>query len=78
MSDAIKINRFYNEDCLETMQKIPDNFIDLVITSPPYDGMRQYKGFSFDLDKISQELFRILKKGGVIIWVIGDQTIKGN
>jgi site-specific DNA-methyltransferase (adenine-specific) len=40
--------------------------------------MRQYKGFSFDLDKISQELFRILKKGGVIIWVIGDQTIKGN
>ena len=74
----IKNNSLYNEDCLKTMQKIPENFVDLVITSPPYDNMRKYNGFSFNLIKITQELFRILKKGGVVVWVVGDQTNKGN
>jgi len=33
----IELNRIYNEDCLEGMKQIPDNSIDLVVTSPPYN-----------------------------------------
>jgi len=60
---------------------IPNNSIDLVITSPPYDDIRDYNGFQFD-DKILQtiitELYRVLKKGGIVVWVIGDATINGS
>ena len=62
-------------DCLEVMKTIPDNSIDLVITSPPYDKLRDYKGFTFNFEGIAKELFRIIKQGGVIVWVVGDQTI---
>jgi hypothetical protein len=55
-----------------------DNFIDLTITSPPYDNLRDYKGYSFDFENISQELFRITKPGGVVVWIVGDQTINGS
>ena len=74
----IKKNIIYNEDCLKTMQKFPKNCIDLVVTSPPYDDMRKYKGYSFNLKKVIEELLRVVKKGGVVVWVVGDQTIKGN
>ena len=60
------------------MKRLPKNCIDLVITSPPYDDMRKYKGYSFNLKKVIEELFRIIKKGGVVVWVVGDQTIKGD
>ena len=33
----MELNKIYNEDCLETMAKMPDNFVDLIITSPPYN-----------------------------------------
>ena len=36
----MEINKIYNENCLETMAKMPDNFIDLTVTSPPYDDLR--------------------------------------
>jgi site-specific DNA-methyltransferase (adenine-specific) len=72
------INEIFNEDCLETMKKMPDNFIDLTVTSPPYDGLRLYKGYSFDFENIAKELFRVTKKGGVVIWVVGDQTKNGS
>ena len=74
----IEKNIIYNEDCLKTMQKFPKNCIDLVVTSPPYDDMRKYKGYSFNLKKVIEELLRVVKKGGVVVWVVGDQTIKGN
>ena len=74
----IKKNIIYNEDCLLTMQRLPKNCIDLVVTSPPYDDMRKYKGYSFDLKKVIEELLRVVKKGGVVVWVVGDQTIKGD
>lgn len=73
----MKLNKIYNEDCLVTMGKIPDNYIDFVITSPPYDDIRNYNGFQFEFKKIANELFRVLKNGGVIIWVVGDSTING-
>jgi DNA modification methylase len=71
----IKINTIYNEDCLLTMKNMPDNFIDLVITSPPYDDLRNYNGYSFDFKNIANELFRIVKEGGIIVWVVSDSCI---
>ena len=65
-------------DCAEKLKEIPDASIDLVVTSPPYDNMREYKGYSFDFEKISGELCRVIKTGGVIVWVVGDATIKGS
>lgn len=73
------LNKIYNEDCLDTMRCMPDNFVDLTITSPPYDGIRNYQGNSqFKFQEIAQELFRITKEGGVVVWIVGDQTIKGS
>ena len=70
----MEINKIYNENCLETMAKMPDNFIDLTVTSPPYDDLRTYKGYSFDFENVAKELWRITKQGGVVVWVIGDET----
>jgi site-specific DNA-methyltransferase (adenine-specific) len=80
--DEMKINEIYNENCLETMARMPDNFVDLVVTSPPYDNLRTYNG-SLDWGEhvwkpVIQELFRIVKEGGVVVWVVGDATIKGS
>jgi len=75
----IKLNTIFNENCLETMARMPDGFIDMTVTSPPYDDMRKYSGNTFsEFEKIAKELFRVTKKGGVVVWVIGDQTTKGN
>jgi len=65
-------------DCIELMKEIPDNHIDLTVTSPPYDNLRTYKGYTFDFEGIAQELFRITKDGGVVVWIVGDATVKGS
>lgn len=65
-------------DCVETMSRIPDNSIDLTVTSPPYDDLRTYNGYSFDFENTAKELYRITKDGGVVVWVVGDSTIKGS
>ncbi len=57
---------------------LPDNFVDLTITSPPYDNLRTYKGFEFDYKSMLSELYRVTKKGGVVVWVVKDATIKGS
>jgi site-specific DNA-methyltransferase (adenine-specific) len=74
----MELNIIYNENCLDTMLKMPNDFIDLVVTSPPYDNLRTYNGYSFDFEKVASELFRITKPNGVVVWVIGDATIKGS
>jgi len=74
----MEINKIYNEDCLITMAKMPDNFIDLTVTSPPYDNLRDYNGYSFDFESIAKELFRVTKEGGVVVWVVGDATVNGS
>lgn len=71
---TLEVNTIYNMDCVEGMKLIPDNSIDMAITSPPYDGIRNYNGFSFDLHKTGEQLFRILKEGGIAVMVIQDQT----
>ena len=74
----MEINKIYNENCLDTMAKMPDNFIDLTVTSPPYDNLRNYNGYSFDFENVAKELFRVTKQGGVVVWVVGDATVKGS
>uniref|UniRef100_A0A6H1ZHS2 site-specific DNA-methyltransferase (cytosine-N(4)-specific) n=2 Tax=viral metagenome TaxID=1070528 RepID=A0A6H1ZHS2_9ZZZZ len=78
MKKEIELNKIYNEDCLETMKRMPDNFVDMTLTSPPYDNLRDYQGYDFNFEGIAKELFRITKDGGVVVWVVGDATIKGS
>ena len=68
----------YNGDCLEIMPQIAKESIDLVVTSPPYDNLRDYKGYSFNFEGIAKELFNIMVQGGVVVWVVGDATIEGS
>jgi DNA modification methylase len=70
-------------DCLELMKDIPDKSVDLTVTSPPYDNLRSYNNnilqWSFEKFKaIAKELYRVTKQGGVVVWVVGDATIKGS
>lgn len=85
----VEYNKLYNEDCLITMSNMLDNSVDLTLTSPPYDDLRTYNehlsgnktefnGYSFPFEDIARELFRITKKGGVVVWVVGDATNKGS
>jgi DNA modification methylase len=74
----IDINKNYNESNLETMAKMPDCFLDLVVTSPPYDGLRTYNGYSFYFESVAKELYRVTKEGGVIVWIVGDATMNGS
>ncbi len=75
--------QLYKGDCLKIMpEKIPDNHIDLTVTSPPYDNLRTYNN-SLKWDEhiwklIIKELFRITKHGGVVVWVVGDSVVKGS
>ena len=72
------INKIFVENCLDTMGRMPDGFVDLIVTSPPYDDLRTYNGYSFDFESIAEELFRVLKQGGVLVWVVGDATKNGS
>jgi len=74
----MKTNVCYLGDCLEVMKGIEDKSINLTVTSPPYDNLRTYNGYTFNFEEIAKELYRITKDGGVVVWVVGDATIKGS
>jgi len=70
-------------DCIEELKKIEDNSVDLTVTSPPYDNLRTYNGNNEHWGEhiwksCIEELYRVTKEGGVIVWVVGDATIKGS
>jgi site-specific DNA-methyltransferase (adenine-specific) len=70
-------------DCLEIMQTMESDSIDLTVTSPPYDNLRTYNGnidkWNFEKFKeIARELYRVTKEGGVVVWIVADATIKGS
>lgn len=71
----IEYNKIYLGDCLELFKKLPDNSIDLVVTSPPYDSLRDYNGYNLNLHQTGREIARVLKDGGIAAMVIQDQTI---
>ena len=69
-------------DCLELMKDIPDGSIDMTMTSPPYDNLRTYND-SLEWGEhiwkpIIEELYRVTKEGGVVVWIVGDATVKGS
>jgi len=72
------INKIICGDCLQVMKGIPDKSVDMVLTSPPYDNLRDYKGYTFNFEGIAKEIYRVLKEGGVCVWIVGDATIKGS
>lgn len=74
----MEIDSIYNEDCIETMKRMPDNFIDLTVTSPPYDNLRTYNGYCFDFENVAKQLYRVTKECGVVVWVVGDATVDGS
>ncbi|MFY4857131.1 DNA-methyltransferase [Aliarcobacter butzleri] len=75
-------NKFLEGDNLKLLSSLPENCIDLIVTSPPYDDLRDYEKkviWNFKkFQEIAKELFRVIKEGGVIVWVVGDKTKNGN
>ena len=74
----LEINKIHCGDSCKHLKEIQDKFIDLTVTSPPYDNLRDYKGYSFEFETIAKELYRITKDGGVVVWIVGDQTLNGS
>ena len=78
----MKVDCIHNESCLETMRRMDDECIDMVITSPPYDDLRTYtKDSDWNEDvwkQVIAELHRVVKPNGVVVWVVGDATMNGS
>jgi DNA modification methylase len=74
----MNLNQIYNENCTTTLTRMPDAFLDMTLTSPPYDDLRTYDGFDFLADEIAAALLDKTKPGGVVIWVVGDRTQNGS
>jgi site-specific DNA-methyltransferase (adenine-specific) len=90
----LNLDKIYCGDCVTLCDKLPDDSINLTVTSPPYDpvvrtnegklvtqsrkGLRHYKGYAWDFVAIAEQLYRITKPGGVVVWVVNDQTLAGS
>ena len=73
------LNSIHCRECVEFMnEELDEGVIDLTVTSPPYDNLRDYKGYEFDCEAIARGLYRVTKEGGVVVWVVGDKYVKGN
>lgn len=73
------INEIIQGDSLTVLKTLPDNYVDMILTSPPYDDLRDYHGnHSFDFEQIAIELLRVLKDGSAMVWIVGDKTINGD
>jgi len=78
MSLSSVLDQLVVGDAATVLSELEDCCVDLVVTSPPYDDLRSYKGFVFPFERIACELQRVLKPGGVIVWVVADATIEGS
>lgn len=74
----LPLNQIICADNVELLSQFPDECIDLTVTSPPYDNLRTYKGFNFDFEGVANQLYRVTKQGGVVVWVVADATINGS
>lgn len=70
--------QIYNMDCCDGIRMLADEYVDLTVTSPPYDSLRTYNGFSWNFEAVAKELYRVTKQGGVVVWIVSDGTIKGS
>lgn len=78
----LELNNIYNCDCRDGLKQLEDNSVDLTVTSPPYDSLRTYQddefAWNFDIFKeVANELYRVTKPGGVVVWVVGDEVVNG-
>lgn len=73
-----RINKIIEGNCVEVMKSFDEDSIDLTVTSPPYDNLRKYNGYIFPFEEIAQELHRVTKPGGIVVWVVADATIQGS
>ena len=78
----LELNNIYNCDCRDGLKQLEDNSVDLTVTSPPYDSLRTYQddefAWNFDIFKeVADELYRVTKPGGVVVWVVGDEVVNG-
>jgi len=74
----VLLNQIICGDNVETLRGFPDDCIDLTVTSPPYDNLRTYGGHSWDFEGVAQQLWRVTKPGGVVVWVVNDATVDGS
>jgi len=74
----LNLNEIYCGNCADLLKQIDDESIDMVLTSPPYDDLKNYEGYVFEFEKIVDELYRVLKKNRVVVWVVGDATVDGS
>ena len=74
----LELNKIYCMDNVQGMRMLDDGCVDLTVTSPPYDNLRKYNGYSFNFENVARELYRVTKQGGVVVWVVGDATIDGS
>jgi DNA modification methylase len=72
------MNNIICGDSAEVLKTFKPDCIDLTVTSPPYDNLRTYNGYTFDFETIARELYRVTKPGGVVVWVVADATIDGS
>jgi DNA modification methylase len=72
------IDQVVCSECCSFMSNLKNNSIKLTVTSPPYDVLRLYNCFTFNFELTAQHLLRITEEGGVVVWVVGDQTKKGS
>lgn len=72
-----KLNGLHVADCIKFMNAMPNDCVDLIVTSPPYDDLRDYKGYAFEFEAVAKGLFKVLKPGGVVVWVVGDKINGG-
>lgn len=74
----IKKNKLYNMNHSELFQLMLGNCVDMVVTSPPYGKLRKYDGYEFDFPTCVFGLWKVIKPGGVVVWVVGDQVVDGS
>ena len=74
----MEVNKLVEGNCVEVMAKMEPSTVDLTVTSPPYDELRDYQGYTFDFRDVAKSLLRVTKDGGVCVWVVGDSVVDGS
>jgi len=74
----MELNTIQQADAVDWLRSLTESSVDMTITSPPYDNLRDYVGYNLDFENTAHELYRVLKPGGVLVWVVGDSVINGS
>ena len=76
-AERVALRGLRQAECAQYMQLMPEGVVDLTVTSPPYDNLRDYKGYEFPFEDIAGGLWRVTAEGGVLVWVVGDRINGG-